>query len=93
MTFYVYMLTNRPRGVLYVGVTNSLERRVWEHRNGYGAEFAAKYRLRRLVWAESFERVIDAINYEKRIKRWRRAWKIQSIEAVNPRWDDLLPTD
>jgi putative endonuclease len=87
------MLASRPRGALYIGVTNALERRVWEHRSGVGSEHVGKYRIFRLVWAEPFDSIVEAIAAEKRIKRWRRAWKDQLIERDNPHWLDLLPAD
>jgi putative endonuclease len=87
----VYILTNKPRGVLYVGVTNDLERRVHEHRLGKGSAFCRKYNLHRLVYADTFGDVNEAIATEKRIKKWRRAWKEQLIEAVNPGWAELMP--
>jgi putative endonuclease len=90
-SYYVYILTNKPRGVLYTGVTNNLERRVWQHRRAEGSEFVQKYKLFRLVYADSFNDVRDAIAAEKRIKKWRRAWKEKLIEDQNPDWNDLIP--
>ena len=86
---WVYILTNDRRTVLYTGVTNDLERRLTEHRDGPGAPFARRYNAHRLVWTEQFVRADDAIAMEKRIKGWRRAKKIALIESANPEWRDL----
>jgi len=86
--FCVYILTNRSQS-LYVGVTNNLRRRVWEHKSGRGSEFCKRYRIDRLVYYESFDDVRNAIDREKRIKGWLRIKKIQSIVSVNPTWSDL----
>jgi putative endonuclease len=90
-SYFVYMLTNKPRGVLYVGVTNDLERRVYEHRHGKGSAFCKKYNLDKLVYAAEFADVNEAIAAEKRIKKWRRAWKEKIIEEINPDWQELMP--
>lgn len=87
--YYAYLLTNRPRGVLYCGVTNDLKRRIFEHRAGVGSRFANRYNLKMLVWFEHYTDVEQAILREKRIKKWRRAWKIELIESANPEWVDL----
>jgi putative endonuclease len=87
--YFVYMLTNKPHGVLYVGVTNDLVRRVYEHRNSLVPGFTAKYGLKRLVYFEGCGYGVAAVAYEKRLKRWRRAWKIRLIEERNPAWRDL----
>jgi putative endonuclease len=92
MPYWAYMMTNEPRGVLYVGVTNDLTRRVHEHRNGVGSFFVRKYGLKRLVWSEEFADVRDAIAAEKRVKKWRRAWKLALVERDNPSWTDLSPS-
>ena len=89
--YYVYVLTNKPRGTLYVGVTNNLVRRVWEHRNRFVSGFTRKYHLSKLVHYEAFEELVEAIQREVRLKRWRRQWKIQLIERENPEWVDLYP--
>jgi putative endonuclease len=90
-TYAVYILASKPRGVLYVGVTNNVERRVHDHRNGNGSLFCKKYNLHRLVYVEDFNDVSDAIAAEKRIKKWRRAWKELMIERINPGWTELMP--
>lgn len=86
---WVYIMADRYRGTIYVGVTADLVLRVSQHRSGTGSGFCQRYGLRRLVWAAEFDRIIDAIAQEKRLKRWRRAWKFELIEQVNPGWEDL----
>ena len=88
--FYVYILTNRKHGTLYTGVTNDLAARIASHRDGLGSEFVWKHRLFRLVCIQCFASVLDAIAQEKRLKKWRRHWKIQLIERDNPDWRDLF---
>ena len=86
---WTYIMTNHARGVLYVGVTADLAERVGRHRVGEGSSFCAKYKLTRLVLAEHHDTIDDAIRREKLIKTWKRAWKIELIEASNPQWRDL----
>lgn len=86
---YVYILTNRRRGTLYIGVTSDLERRLLEHDQGTGSVFAQKYGLRRLVHVGCSESIVAAIEREKQLKARKRAWKIALIEARNPEWRDL----
>jgi putative endonuclease len=86
--YYVYIITNRSK-TLYVGVTNNLVRRVWEHKQGAGSEFAARYKLNRLVYFERFIDVRQAIAREKQIKGLLRIKKIALIVSVNPTWNDL----
>jgi len=86
--YCVYILTNRSK-TLYVGMTNNLSRRVWEHRQGTGSEFCRRYKIDRLVYYESFDEVVKAINREKEIKGWLRIKKIQLIVSLNPTWRDL----
>ncbi|MFW6027750.1 MAG: GIY-YIG nuclease family protein [bacterium] len=88
--YYVYIMTNRPRGTLYIGVTNEIFRRAAEHRAGEGSQFARKYKLRKLVYYEHYANVDDAIAREKLLKHWYRAWKLELIERSNPHWDDLF---
>ena len=88
-TYFVYIMTNRPRGVLYTGVTGDLVNRVHEHRLGLKPGFTLKFNVKTLVWFEAFGDIHEAIAREKRIKRWRRAWKIELIEKNNPGWLDL----
>jgi putative endonuclease len=86
--YCVYILTNRSK-TLYVGVTNNLRRRVWEHKFRNGSEFCKRYKIDRLVYYESFDDVRNAIDQEKRIKGWLRIRKTQLIVSVNPTWSDL----
>ncbi len=86
--YYVYIMANRTR-MLYTGVTNSLERRVYEHKNHVTPGFTGKYNLTRLVYCEVFSDVREAIAREKQIKGWLRVKKIALIESMNPKWDDL----
>lgn len=89
MPFYVYILTNRRHGTLYVGVTNDLARRAFEHRQGNADGFTRRHRVDRLVYYEEYASVLEAIAQEKRMKRWKRAWKVRTIEDFNPDWEDL----
>jgi putative endonuclease len=89
---WVYILTNRPNGTLYVGVTSDLLKRIWEHKTGAAAGFTKKYGLKRLVYFEPHATIEDAIRREKAIKAWLRAWKIRLITASNPEWADLYET-
>jgi putative endonuclease len=89
---WVYIMTNRPNGVLYTGVTAHLARRAYEHRCGLVDGFTAKYRLLRLVYYEQHDQILLAIQRKKNIKRWPRAWKVQMIEQMNPGWSDLYLT-
>jgi putative endonuclease len=88
-TFYVYLMTNRSRVVIYTGVTNSLERRIWFHRNNTAKSFTKAYKVDRLVYYEQFNEARDAISREKEIKGWRRQKKIDLVETLNPKWRDL----
>ena len=89
MTYFVCILASKPRGTLYVGVTNNLIRRVFEHKNKLIEGFTEQYDVNLLVWYESSESIESAIAYEKKLKRWRREWKIEMIEEQNPEWVDL----
>ena len=91
-TYYVYILASQRNGTLYVGVTGDLSRRVWEHKEGLTPGFTSKYGVLRLVWYEDYPDISDAITREKRLKRWRRAWKLRLIEEQNPQWLDLYET-
>ena len=86
---WVYIMTNKPNGILYVGVTSDLPRRAWEHREGVAEEFTKKYGLKRLVYAERHDHIRTALQREKNLKHWSRSWKVQLIMAQNPQWDDL----
>ena len=87
--YFVYILASQRQGTLYVGVTNDIRRRVYEHRNGLVAGFTKKYGVHMLVYVERFSRIEEAIAREKAIKKWRRQWKIKLIERDNPAWLDL----
>ena len=86
---YVYILASRKHGTLYTGVTSNLGARVYQHKQGTGSAFTRRYNVHRLVFFEEFGLVTDAIRRENTIKGWPRAWKIRTIEAVNPDWKDL----
>jgi putative endonuclease len=85
----VYILTNKRNGTLYVGVTSNLVKRVWEHKSGAIDGFTKRYGLHELVWYEMHESMESAIEREKRLKNWKRAWKLGLIEENNPDWHDL----
>ncbi len=87
---WVYMMADRYRGTIYVGVTADLAARVNQHGAGEGSDFCARYGLTRLVWADRFASIEEAITFEKRLKRWRREWKFELIEKTNPDWNDLF---
>jgi putative endonuclease len=86
-------MTNKPHGTLYIGVTNSIERRGNEHFSKVGSQFTKKYNLRRLVYLEETTDISAAIAREKQLKNWHRQWKVQLIESLNPRWENLLALD
>jgi len=86
---WVYIMTNRPNGVLCIGVTSHLVRRAWEHRTQLVEGFTKRYGLKRLVYAEQHADIRTAIQREKNMKHWPRAWKIRLILAQNPEWEDL----
>jgi putative endonuclease len=88
-TFYVYLLASRPHGTIYIGITNDLVRRVYEHRNDFAKGPTSRYHVHRLVHYEEFPDAHAAITREKQLKYWHRAWKIRLIEETNPDWDDL----
>lgn len=90
MTGFVYMMSDKPRGVIYTGVTSDLHGRSWEHRNGVNEGFTAKYQAKYLVWFESHPNIVLAIRREKALKRYLREWKISLIEGLNPTWMDLF---
>ena len=87
---YVYIMTNKPYGTLYTGVTSDLVKRVWQHREGLADGFTKEHGLKTLVWYERHESMLEAIARDKRIKRWHRDWKVNLIQAMNPSWDDLF---
>ena len=85
----VYILTNQQNGALYIGVTSDLSKRIWQHKNKFVKGFTQKYGLDRLVWYEVHETMLSAIEREKAMKFWKRNWKINAIEVLNPDWRDL----
>ena len=87
--YYVYLLASGRHGTLYLGVTNYLIRRVYQHKNKLLGGFTARYGIARLVWFECYDDPVSAIGREKEIKKWRRDWKIRLIEETNPDWCDL----
>ena len=92
MTYYVYILASQKNGTLYIGVTNDLIRRGYEHRTEAVEGFTDKYGVHSLVYFEVTDNVEAAIQREKRLKKWRRDWKIKLIEQTNPHWEDLYPS-
>jgi putative endonuclease len=86
---WVYIMTNRRDGILYVGVTNNIARRAWEHREGLVEGFTKRYGLKMLIYAERHDDIATAIHREKILKHWPRAWKVRLIQVDNPNWDDL----
>jgi len=89
MAYFVYIMASQRHGTLYIGVTNNLIRRVYEHREKITPGFTAKYSVNRLVWFDQTDSIEAAIQHEKRLKHWQRAWKIEMIEKTNPQWVDL----
>ncbi|WP_298756917.1 GIY-YIG nuclease family protein [uncultured Psychroserpens sp.] len=87
--YYLYILSNGYNGTLYIGVTNNLERRMFEYKNKLFEGFSKRYNLNRLIYFETFQYVNDAIKREKNMKKWKRQWKINLIEKENPKWNDL----
>ena len=89
MSFFVYMLASKRNGTIYVGMTDDLVKRVWQHRTGALPGFTRKYNVKILVWYESHESRESAFQRERQIKKWNRDWKIELIEKTNPEWLDL----
>ena len=87
--YWVYILASRKHGTIYIGVTNDLIRRVDQHKNKLAKGFTKEYSVIRLVWFETYDDITAAIEREKKLKKWRREWKINLIERDNPNWDDL----
>ena len=88
----VYILASRRNGALYVGVTSDIVKRVWQHKNDEAPGFTKRYSVHSLVWYEVHKTMESAIGREKALKEWKRAWKLELIEKVNPQWQDLYPT-
>jgi putative endonuclease len=87
--YWVYMMASRPGGALYIGVTNDLPRRVWQHKSGEGSAHSRKYKIHQLVWMEEYADVREAIQRETSMKRWPRVYKTRLIFESNPTWRDL----
>lgn len=88
--FYVYMVTNKPRGTLYIGMTDDINKRAWEHREHVlKGSFSDRYNLEMLVWLEVHPSRESAFVRERQLKKWNRVWKIRLIEEANPEWRDL----
>jgi putative endonuclease len=90
MSFWVYIVASKPFGTLYVGVTNDVIRRAYEHREGLFAVFAKQYGVKMRVYYEEHATAAEAIQREKNIKHWPRAWKIELVRKMNPEWRDLF---
>jgi putative endonuclease len=89
VSFFVYILASKRNGTLYIGMTDNLARRVWEHREGVIAGFTRDYGVKMLVWYEQHDTRESALTRERQMKKWNRAWKLREIEAMNPTWRDL----
>ena len=89
---WVYVMTNKPFGTLYTGVTSDIVARVWQHRNGTGSAFCKRHGLTRLVYIEQYPTILEAIAREKAMKAWNRNWKLRQIMEMNPDWNDLWDT-
>jgi putative endonuclease len=92
MSYYVYILASQRNGTLYIGVTNDIIRRVYEHRSKVVPGFTKRYGVMSLVYFEVYDDIENAIRREKRLKKWNRAWKLRLIEEKNPNWTDLYPS-
>ena len=88
-TYFIYILASKKNGTLYIGVTNDLKRRIYEHKNKLFTGFSKDYDENQLVYYEMTENISSAIHREKQLKRWKRSWKLQLIEETNPMWEDL----
>lgn len=89
MWWYMYILASKRNGTLYIGVTNNIGRRTFEHKNDFNEWFTKQYKVKTLVYYEKFGSITDAIIREKQLKKWNRSWKIELIEKYNPEWKDL----
>lgn len=87
---YVYIVTNKRNGTLYIGVTSNLVQRIWQHKEGITDGFTKKYDCKILVWYKEFDAIETAIQREKQMKIWKRLWKLREIEDMNPDWNDLF---
>lgn len=91
--FYVYIITNIYNSTFYIGITNDIERRIYEHKNELVEGFSKKYKLKKLVYAEEFKDIKEAIQREKQLKNWHREWKINLIKTINPKLNDLIDAE
>lgn len=89
-SYWIYILCSKRNGTLYIGITNNLERRIYEHKNKISSNFPSRYAVNMLVYAEEYSDVRDAIDREKQLKKWNRQWKLRLIEENNPDWVDLF---
>ena len=87
--FYVYMLANQKNGTIYKGMTSNLIKRIWEHREANGSQFTSAYNIKKLVWYKQCGNWEDAVKWEKKLRWYKRQWKINLIEEINPEWNDL----
>ena len=92
-SYWVYIVSSAKNGTLYIGVTNNISRRVFEHKTKVANGFTEKYNVSKLVWLEEYNDIESAISLEKCLKKWNRAWKIRLIEEKNPKWIDLYETE
>lgn len=90
MSYHLYILCSKKNGVLYIGITNNLERRMFEHKEKMLSGFTKKYRVDKLVYLEEYQDIHEAIAREKALKKWNRQWKINLIESVNSAWEEVL---
>jgi putative endonuclease len=91
-TSYVYILASKPNGILYIGCTANLIKRVYEHKNAFVPSFTKKYDVKQLVYYEVHQDIQEALLRERQMKKWNRAWKIRLIQSQNPDWIDLYPS-
>jgi putative endonuclease len=87
--FFVYILSNKQNGTLYIGMTSNLPQRIWQHKSNQLDGFSKKYNVKKLVYFEQHETAENAITREKQLKKWNRAWKLKLIEKNNSQWEDL----
>jgi len=86
---FVYIMSNKPKGTLYIGVTSNIIKRIYEHKNNFFEGFTSQYQLKNLVYYEIFDSIEEAIKREKQLKNWHREWKIELVSKKNPHWEDL----
>ena len=92
LNYFIYIITNWNNSVMYIGVTNDLKRRIYEHKDGKIDGFTKKYNVKKLVYFEHFTNIEYAIKREKQLKKWKRSWKNELVEKKNPKWDELYDT-